>query len=423
MSRISTIKKVLNEKNLKGYQIAEITDNSYEQYYVKGKLETVRRISDTIDNVVIYLENEKDGKKTLGQADFKVTHILSKKELSSLVDDAISKAKYIHNEPFELVSHEKGKSYTYTPLVENPMDILEKISKIFYSKETDKLKFNALECFFNETSVILTNSNNINLKKKTYSISVEAIPSYYSDDFKTELYRMFNYDTLNYDNIEKDACQSLSDLEKRGNAVKAPNIGKTSIILRSRHINEMFWGVISTLSYPSVYNHSNLQKIGDSLQKDPYEKFSLYLTSSSKADFFDGDGVILSKHNIIKDGIVNSYFGSQRFAQYLGVKPTGNLPKMILSTGKKSGETLKKKPYIEIIDLSGIQVDPFAGYLGGEVRLAEYFDGEKFYPISGFSFSTNIYDAINHTYFSKEKETINNYEGPAVIKIDNVDIL
>ena len=95
----------------------------------------------------------------------------------------------------------------------------------------------------------------------------------------------------------------------------------------------------------------------------------------------------------------------------------------ILKAGKKSVSSLKKKPYIEITDLSGIQADVFAGYLGGEVRLAIYFDGKEYHPISGFSFSTSITDAIDHMYLSKEKDRIMNYEGPKMIRIENVKIL
>ena len=423
MSRINKIKTVLDSKDLKGYQITEVTDNSYEQFYVKGKLETQRRIIDTVDNVVVYVENTVNDKKTLGQADFKVTREMSKKEISNLAEFAISNAKYINNEPFELVKDSPKKSYSYKANKETPLEILEKAAKIFFDNETDNFKFNSLECFFKENTVTFTNSFGVMLKKKTFCIKIEAIPSYYSENFKTELYRMFTYDTVDYAKIEKDVKQSLSDLVMRGNAEKVSNVQKTNVILRAEQIRELFDEIISTYSYPSVYNHSNLKQVGDDIQSSPYEKINLSLTYNTKADFFDSDGIILDKCQIIKDGKLISYFGSNRFAQYLGMKPTGNLPKIVLSTGNNSVAKLKKQPYIEIIDLSGIQVDAFAGYLGGEVRLADYYDGKKHTPISGFSFSVNLDDAINHMYFSKEKETINNYEGPSIIKIENVDIV
>ena len=93
------------------------------------------------------------------------------------------------------------------------------------------------------------------------------------------------------------------------------------------------------------------------------------------------------------------------------------------SKGHKSIETLKKKPYIEIIDLSGIQVEAYSSYVGGEVRLALYYDGKTIKPISGFSFSTNLNETLNTMELSKETGKINNYEGPAFMKLENVDII
>lgn len=423
MTRIKKIISALKNKNIKGYKITEVTENSYEQFYDKGSLETVRCVKETLDYVTLYVENVKDNKTFVGQADFTISHNITSNEMAKLIDDCISQASYIYNEPFDLVQGQGKKSYSYKELSETPTEILQKISKIFFANTNEKVRFNSLECFFKETSIHLVNSCNVDLKKKTYTISVEAIPSYYDDKIKTELYRMFKYDNLDYAKIEKDAKQALLDVDKRGQAVKIENVNKCSVILRAPEIQNLFSELIDSYSYQSVYNHANLKSLGDSLQTNPYEQISLSLTKKSNADFFDGDGVILSKHEIIENSTLKSYFGPARFAQYLNCTPTGNLPKMILKTGKKSTVQLKKNPYIEIIDLSGIQVDAYANYIGGEVRLAVYFDGKNYTPISGFSFSSNLENAINHMYFSKEKEIINNYEGPVIVKIDDVDIL
>ena len=423
MSRINKIIKVLKEKNIFGYLINEEIEDSYEQYYVKGLLETVRRINDTLDKVTVYVKNECDGKETIGEADFIISHDISSSEISSLCDGAIDKAKNVNNEMFELVKGNGKKSAGYKALAETPDAILQNIAGIFFAETGENTKFNSLECFFKEKTVIAVNSSGVNLKKKTFEINVEAIPSYYGENVKTELYRMFKYDRVDYDKIREDAKNALSDVVKRGYAEKVKEIGSCDILLRGENIYNLFDELISTYSYGAVYTDANLHKTGDDIQNDPYEKINLSLAKKSSSDFFDSDGVILKETKIIEDGKLASYYGTSRFAQYLGLEPTGDLPKIILKAGKKSVSSLKKKPYIEITDLSGIQADVFAGYLGGEVRLAIYFDGKDYHPISGFSFSTNITDAINHMYFSKEKEQIMDYEGPKMIRIENVKIL
>lgn len=423
MSRINKIQKVLKEKNIYGYLINEETDNSYEQYYVKGLLETVRRINDTLDTVTVYVKNENEGKETIGEADFIISHDISSAEISSLCDSAAKKAKSVNNEPFELVKGKGRRSAGYKALAETPETILQKIAQIFFEETGESTKFNSLECFFKEKTVLTVNSSGVYLKKKTFEINIEAIPSYYGEDFKTELYRMFKYDIVDYDKIREDAKTALSDVVKRGYAEKVKDIGTCDILLRGENIYDLFDEIISTYSYGAVYTGANLHKTGDDIQKEPYEKINLSLTKKSSSDFFDEDGVLLKETKIIENGKLVSYYGRSRFAQYLGLEPTGDLPKIVLKAGKKSVSALKKKPYIEITDLSGIQADVFAGYLGGEVRLAIYFDGKEYHPISGFSFSTNINEAINKMYFSKEKERIMNYDGPKMIRIENVNIL
>ena len=423
MSRINQVKRVLKEFNIDLYEIREVTENNSEQYYVKGLLETIRNIQVVETNVMIYVKNIINGKTYLGNSDFNISKNISKQELKQAISDAVKKASYVHNEAYELTKVDKNKKYFYTPLQEEPMVILQKIAEIFNNETTDNLKFNALECFFKERMVEFVNSNGVHLKKKTFTINVEAIPSYYSKDFKTELYRMFTYDNLDYEKIKKDAKLALLDVDNRGKAVKIENVNKCNVILRSEHIKELLKEFISTFNYNAVYSHSNLKNVGDDVQNNPKQSLNIDLDKRSKADFFDSDGVILNKHPLIKNGKLINYFGPNRFAQYLNVKPSGNLPKIILSKGHKSIETLKKKPYIEIIDLSGIQVEAYSSYVGGEVRLALYYDGKTIKPISGFSFSTNLNETLNTMELSKETDKINNYEGPAFMKLENVDII
>jgi predicted Zn-dependent protease len=84
---------------------------------------------------------------------------------------------------------------------------------------------------------------------------------------------------------------------------------------------------------------------------------------------------------------------------------------------------MKKKPHLEIIALSGIQIDMYSHYIGGEVRLAVYFDGKEYHPVSGFSFSGNIEKCLSALVMSKETTVLQGYEGPKYILLKNMEIL
>ena len=416
MSRINKLIKVLKGKGVELYRIIETEEASYQQFYDLQKLETVRCVKTLEDNVTVYVK----GDKTMGEASFIVSHDESKANLEKLIDQALYEASFVKNEAYDLVKADKKKSMAYKPLEEKPFEILSKMAKIFFSKANDVARFNALELFFDEENVHLVNSNGVDYKKKTFQISIEAIPSFYGEDnFKTELYRMFKYNEVNYDLVDSDATSAISDVYNRGKAVKIENVNNCNIILHDKDILELFFEVIDNLDYASVYNHANLKNVGEVLTKN---KLNVSLDAKSKYDYFDVDGVKLSKQAIIEDGVVKSYFGRNRFANYLGLQPTGDLEKIVLAKGKKSVEAFKNKPYLEVFDMSGIQVDAYQDYLGGEVRLALYFDGKDIIPVSGFSFSVSLSEAIDSMQLSKEVANINYYSGAKFALIHNCTI-
>ena len=110
-------------------------------------------------------------------------------------------------------------------------------------------------------------------------------------------------------------------------------------------------------------------------------------------------------------------------SQYLGLKPSGLLATIVVGKGKTSYERMKKKPHLEIIALSGIQIDMYSHYIGGEVRLAVYFDGKEYHPVSGFSFSGNIEKCLSALVMSKETTVLQGYEGPKYILLKNMEII
>lgn len=422
MIKVNKIIKTLENKNIDKWLIREVKTKSVEQFFVLQKLETTRSVDTTEIYVTIYKEFEENNNKYLGNYSFIINHNIFIKELEQLIDEAIYASSFVKNEYYELVKADKKKSYKDKNKPNNPFELLQDISKIFINSSNESCMFNSLELFYNETEVHLLNSEGVDYKKDVYKIMVEAIPSYKDDNFKTELYRMFTYDSINMDKIKKDSENAIKDVLLRAKAIKNNFNGKINIILKDENVRELFFELISTIDYSSVYSKSNFKSIGEDLQTNPKTKLTLSLIPSSKADYFDSDGVLLKETLVVSEGKINDYYGSNRFAYYLNMKPNGMLRKIKVKKGNKTIDKLKAKPYIEIIDLSGIQLDLYAGYIGGEVRLANYFDGKDTYPISGFSFSGNLNECINEFELSKEETNINGYTGAKYVLLKNIEI-
>lgn len=422
MIKLNNIIKAIKEKDIKKWLIKEENYISYEQFYVLQKLETVRKVETKEFVITIYKEFEENNQRFLGNYSFIVNHNISKNELHKQLDEAIIAAKYIKNEYYELVKSDKKKSYKEKNKQLAPFSLLQTIANTFISSSNDKCMFNSLELFYNEKIIHLVNSEGVDYKKEISDITIEAIPSYKDEVIKTELYRMYKYDNYDELKIKQDSKNAIEEVLMRAQAKQNIYQGKINVIIKDENACEMFRELISTLNYNSVYTKSNFKEIGEDLQENPKSKLNISLIPSRKADFFDSDGVLINETVIVSSGKIIDYYGNNRFAYYLNLKPNGTPQKIKVKAGNKKNEEIRTQPYIEIIDMSGIQLDLYASYIGGEVRLAKYFDGTNTYAISGFSFSGNLQQAINTLELSKETTDIQGYVGPKYILLKDMEI-
>ena len=63
-----------------------------------------------------------------------------------------------------------------------------------------------------------------------------------------------------------------------------------------------------------------------------------------------------------------------------------------------------------------------SGYWGGEVRLARYFDGKKYIPLTGFSIAGNLYEDLRKVEFSRQEKTTSRYKGPEYLIFKGIKI-
>ncbi|MFA7507590.1 MAG: metallopeptidase TldD-related protein [Bacilli bacterium] len=427
---IKQLIKALASSDVDNFKITEIENNTNEAYYVLQKLETARETKVIEYQVTIFKEFKEGVTSFLGSSSFNVPYKLTSKQLSKKIEDALYSASFVKNKTYELpVGDGKKHNFKQKKITDNPYKLLDDVAKTFISVSKPNQKFNSLEVFYKEAIIRVVTSTGIDYKKNTYSLEVEAIPSY--DGFKpedhvnqkVELYKYFRYQNANLELIKKDAIQALDDVKARYEATKLPFSGNVDVIIRDEDIRSLCGSLIGNYSYSGVYNGSTNKKVGDEVQKGTGEKLSIGLDLLNSADRFDNDGVLLKPVEVIKDGILNSYFGDNRFAQYLGVKPTGNLKSLKVKAGKSSTEEILSGKYLEIISLSGIQIDIYSSYIGGEVRLANYHDGDKVIPVSGFSFSGNLFDALADIKISKEVTSKLGYSGPRFIRLPNLGVL
>ena len=73
--------------------------------------------------------------------------------------------------------------------------------------------------------------------------------------------------------------------------------------------------------------------------------------------------------------------------------------------------------------MSGLQVDIYNDYIGGEVRLGYYFDGKREIPVTGISISGKLSTALANMRLSNEATTYESYHGPKCAIFEGIEVV
>ena len=405
------------EKNplVTDYKINLCAKESYECFYVKGRLETVR-CTDTCDKIVtVYADH--DGFK--GDSQFFVYASTTEEELAQLIEGAAQKALLLDNAMYSLPENETGEftvpsNFTDYTLAELAQQIAE---AVFAANTVENADLNSVEVFVNRHTDTVLNSRGIRKTQIRYDAMVEAIPTYNGERESVELYQQYNFSTFDFEAVKAEIAQKLQEVKARAAAVKPDFAMKCKVILNKEELGSLFGSISRDLHYATVYAHAGVFHKGDDIQKDPVEdRLTITMAGSLPGNIrsaaFDGDGMPLTDTTIVENGKAVAYYGDNRFGQYLGETPTGNLRCIQVAPGSACAHCLSDAPYLEVLSMSGLQVDFFNDYIGGEIRLAYYHDGENRIPVTGISITGSLKQVLSSNRLSQALGVHNGYQGP-----------
>lgn len=420
------IEQALRENEIvSDYKINIAKKESFELFFVKGKLETVR-CTDTCDKeVTVYCAHS----DFLGDAQFLIYPSTTDDELKALIEETANKALLIDNPPYTLPEAEIGSFQVESNFREYTMDELAALvaKTVFAANTTENGSLNSVEVFINRHTQQVINSKGLNKTQVRYTAMMEAIPTYNGAEQSVELYQQYNFSHFRPDDLAKEVGIMMNAAKARYEAIKPDFTMECKVILQHQEVAQLLGDIAGNLNYSSIYTHTGVYQKGDSIQKDPTADL-LNITMCGQAagcvdsSLFDGDGLALDSINIIQDGKAVNYYGSNRYGQYLGEKPTGNLRCLCAAAGSAGSDDFSSGSYLEVISMSGLQVDFFTDYIGGEVRLAYYCDGEKRIPVTGISISGQVSEVLRTIRLSDTICVHDNYQGPDRAILANMKI-
>lgn len=419
------IEKLQAHSSVSGYKINTHRKESFELFFVKGRLETVR-CTDTCDKeVTVYAEH--DGFQ--GDAQFFVYPSTTEDQLSRLIDDAVSRALLIKNKPYSLPAPETGVYEVESNFRDfTPADLAATVAKaVFDANTVPNASLNSVEVFINHHTETVCNSRGLHKTQTRYDAMVEAIPTYNGETQSVELYEQYNFSALDLDSLTDEIAGKMAEVKARCEAVTPDFPMNCKVILGIQELSQLFRNIAWDLDYSGVYSHSNLFKKGDAIQKEPSGdpigiSMTGEVTGSVRSARFDADGMSLGTIRLVENGKVLNYYGSNRFGQYLGETPTGVLPCLCADPGTLDAAAFREGPCLEIISMSGLQVDIYSDYIGGEVRLAYYHDGGELLPVTGISISGKLSQVLSSIRFSADTAVYGGYFGPTGAILEHMAI-
>ncbi len=419
------IEQLQGNSRVSEYKINLHRKETAELFFVKGKLETVR-CTDTCDKeVTVYVRH--DG--FMGDAKFFVYPSTTQAQLKDLIEEAVEKALLIQNPVYELPAGESGSYEVASNFAGfDRMDLAMQVSQAVFAAGTlENTSLNSVEVFVNRHTETVRNSRGVDKTQVRFDAMLETIPTYNGEKESVELYHQYNFSALDLPAISGEITRKLQEVKDRSQAVTPKDVPLCKVILQELEVSELFRSIASDLNYAAVYSHSNLFKKGDEIQKDPAgDRIGITMAGSVdgcvRSAMFDSDGLSLGKLRIVQDGKAVAYYGSNRFGQYLAETPTGELRCLLADCGSLGNEDLETGPYLKVVSMSGLQVDFYNDYIGGEVRLAYYHDGEICRPVTGISISGKLSQVLSSVRFSKETTTYGSYCGPRFAALEQMTI-
>ena len=414
-----------NNPRVSDYKINLSAKESYESFYVKGKLETIR-CTDTCDKVVtVYVDH--DGFK--GDSKFFVYPSTTEEELDQLIEKAVEKALLLNNKMYTLPENETGEYSVESNFAAYSLSALSKeiADCVFAANTVENADLNSVEIFVNRHKDTVVNSRGIHKVQVRYNAMVEAIPTYNGETESVELYQQYNFSAFDPKTVTDEIAQKLQEVKARAVAVKPDFTMECPVIFNKQELGELFGNICSDLHFSTVYSQEGLFHKEDDIQANPTgDTITITMAGSLPGNIrsacFDGDGMTLKDTKIVENGKAIAYYGDNRFGQYLEEVPTGNLRCIQVAAGSACEKCLRAAPSLEVLSMSGLQVDFFNDYIGGEIRLAYYNDGNAIIPVTGISITGSLKEVLSSIRLSCETAVDGGYSGPAKAIVQNMKI-
>ncbi len=423
---IEKILAALKESGTELFQITETKEESAELFFIRKSLDMQRLKEVHRASVTVYRAFTEGDRRMLGSAAVQVQESFTTEQMTELFRNALYAAGFVKNPYYELYAGkgepsaealERSGHLSGQPLTE----VAHRFADALFEEDRESDVFlNSAEIFAGRTTCHILNSSGVDVSYCKGRVWGEFVAQCVAEQ-DVETYQDFSYDDMDTAALQKKVRDTLEMTRARARAVSAPPAGEYRVILSGAYVKTIFDYYVERSNGYMIYPKYSTFQNGCDVQGGQVEKDRINLTLKATVPY-SVEGIPMKDRDLVRDGMLQLIHGSNRYAYYLNLEPTGNYDSFSAPAGSVPLEKLREEPYLEIVNFSDFQMDTFDGHFGGEIRLGFLYDGEKRIPVTGGSINGSILDAQKNLVFSRETQVEKNFQGPAAVCLEGVNV-
>jgi PmbA protein len=286
------------------------------------------------------------------------------------------------------------------------------------------VRLTAAECYAEIETSHLLNSRGIDAEQMATRIDIEFTLQSKQGDHDAEVFGEMTRRRLEDLHLEREIAESGRHTLDLLEATRPPT-WEGAVVVRGQTLATMLGahplspGVIGTLADAGAkYAKISSWEIGKSVFRgevkgDPLTVWANRLIPfGTYSDRFDAEGLPAQRVELIREGVLTGFAASQRYAEYLGIQPTGAFGAVELPAGRLPAAELLSEPYVEVIQFSWFNPDPITADFASEIRFGYLVEGGVRKPFKGGQLIGNLLDALANVRWSSETGFFGNYLGP-----------
>ena len=421
---LDTIKTKLAALDCDGGELTEETVRGWEFYFIRHALDQNRAVETRTYTVKLYRALE-DG-KLLGSATGTISPTASDADVDKALRDILFQAGLVKN--------------PYYTLGDKPVDLPDRTEKVDVEgiaedflkalatvRETPEADLNSYEIFVNEITRRFENSKGVRYACTYPKSAVEVVVNARRDGHEIELYRMYNSGSCDAEKLRADIEQVLGFGRDRLSAVPTPKLQTSDVVFSTADARQIYRFFTARTNAGAKVRGISDWEIGKSVcEYTTGDRLSLealsHLANSSKDYPVDAEGAVIRDRFLIRDGVVEGFWGDRQFRCYLGLEEGSDVSNLRFGGGSASAQELRAGDFLEVVEYSSFDVDVFDGAIAGEIRLGYWHHGGEVTVVTGGSVTGSLLEAMPTMRFSAEQTQYDSTVLPAVTRLKDLRI-